>query len=175
MKRRTFAVPPQRADATAGEPAPRGPGRNAPRPRTFAPLPAVADFAQLVGKGYEYDDATRAAGLFALPPREICDECGTQARELDGPGEKVTVLTPDGHASECSYATWPRRVIADVVKQPDGTWPHLLRPALAKEMKLPVTRCSVCRCPVLFDVEYDRHQHAWWCSWWPAHPGLTPF
>lgn len=173
-QRRTFAVPPARAGATSGEP-PAGPGRNAPAPRTFAAPPGVPWF-DAVMRG----DGTPGSG-FPLPPREVCDECGAQGEEIVGqlagdPTQPVvTIVTTNGHAPDCFYALWPRRVRALVQLGGDGAAPRCLRPSLARELKLSPMRCSVCRCPVLFDLEYDRKQHAWWCSWWPAHPGVTPF
>lgn len=90
------------------------------------------------------------------------------------------VLESDPHAGECFYADWPRRVVVEpgTVRVHDGdqgapAW--LLRPTLARELQLPVTRCAVCRGSVTGDLEYDRHTHQGWCTFWDAHPDLTPF
>lgn len=86
---------------------------------------------------------------FGLPPREVCDECGAR------PAQR--------HAPDCSYAGYPT-----LIQDPD------FRLSMAAELKLSKMRCSVCRCPVLFEVEYDRTQHKWWCTWWDAHPDVPP-
>lgn len=86
---------------------------------------------------------------YGLPPREVCDECGARPMQQ--------------HASDCSYAGYPT-----LIQDPD------FRPSLAAELKLSKVRCSVCRCPVIFEIEYDRTQHKWWCTWWDAHPDVPP-
>lgn len=91
---------------------------------------------------------------YGLPPREVCEDCGARAHVE--PQEAGTWIVSELHAPDCYYQFWPTRVFVDGWHEGDP-WP--LRPTVARGLSLPVTRCGVCRAPVLGDVEYDRKTH----------------
>lgn len=152
-------------------------------------------------KSYDFIDVSpptlgklvgRESDQWTVPPREICDQCGAHAeqvaRQVDG--QWTVILSSGPHSPECVYRLWPGRVIVENVTSPLAAY---LRPSMATEMRSGVSTCGVCRAhgiytghtdasgAFVFDhespgaIENDRTKHLWWCTWWHAHPGVTPF
>lgn len=102
---------------------------------------------------------------FPVPPRVVCDQCGAT------PGK--------AHAPDCTFTDWPLLIEG-------GEY----RPTMAWALGAPAGSCLTCGAMGLAGwsdvsglmhqetpamVAQDRRLHKWWCSWWAAHPGVTPF